>query len=42
MLAVPEDNRDYAIGRLRQLSAESQTAPEFAEKVLREYAMLTP
>ncbi|HXT67261.1 MAG TPA: PEGA domain-containing protein [Nitrospiraceae bacterium] len=42
MLAVPEDNRDYAIGRLRQLSAESQTAPEFAEKVLREYAMLGP
>src|SRR5262245_12987655 len=40
MLAVPESNRNDAIGRLRQLSAESQAAPEFAEKVLRDYATL--
>jgi hypothetical protein len=40
MLAVPENNRDYAIGRLKQLSEESQAAPEFAEKVLKEYATL--
>ena len=40
MLAVPENNRDYVIGRLRQLSEESQAAPEFAEKVLMDYAML--
>jgi hypothetical protein len=40
MLGVPENNRDYAIGRLRQLSEESQAAPEFAEKVLKDYAML--
>lgn len=40
MLAVPENNRDHAIGRLRQLSEESNAAPEFAEKVLRDYAPL--
>ena len=40
MLGVPENNRDYVIGRLRQLSEESQAAPEFAEKVLKDYAML--
>lgn len=40
MLAVPENHRDYAIGRLRQLSEESQAAPEFAEKVLKDYATL--
>jgi hypothetical protein len=40
MLAVPENNTDYAIGRLRQLSEESQAAPEFAEKVLKDYATL--
>lgn len=40
MLAVPENNRDQAIGRLRQLSEESQAAPDFAEKVLRDYGTL--
>ena len=40
MLAVPEDNRDYAIGRLRQLSKESSASPEFAEKVLRDFCTL--
>ena len=40
MLAVPENNMDQAIGRLRQLSEESQAAPEFAEKVLRDFAPL--
>jgi hypothetical protein len=40
MLAVPEKNRNDAIGRLRQLSEESQAAPEFAEKVLKDYATL--
>ena len=40
MLGVPENNRDYVIGRLRQLSEEFQAAPEFAEKILKDYAML--
>jgi hypothetical protein len=40
MLAVPENNSDQAIGRLRQLSEESQAAPEFAEKVIRDYGTL--
>jgi hypothetical protein len=40
MLAVPENNSDQAIGRLRQLSEESQAAPEFAEKILKDYATL--
>ena len=40
MLAVSENNRDQAIGRLRQLSEESKAAPEFAEKVLRDFAPL--
>jgi hypothetical protein len=40
MLAVAENNRDQAIGRLRQLSEESQAAPDFAEKVLRDFAPL--
>ena len=34
MLSITEDGRNQAIGRLRQLSEESQAAPEFAEKVL--------
>jgi hypothetical protein len=38
MLAVPEKNRNDALNRLRQMSEESQAAPEFAEKVLKDYA----
>jgi hypothetical protein len=38
MLAVPEKNRNDALNRLRQISEESQAAPEFAEKVLKDYA----
>jgi hypothetical protein len=40
ILAVPEINRDQAIGRVRQLLEESKVAPEFAEKVLRDFAPL--